>query len=251
MFSNTMIAILINCIFTIQILKAEFYGDLPMQNPDLFEGDILGIEDPNDRGALSDERLRWPNGIIYYTIDHALRFHVSRIELVMKEYEKNTCLRFVKRTDEEDYIKFFVGEGCYSHVGKTGGAQPLSLGNFCTFHGTVTHEIGHAIGFLHEQNRSDRDDYINIYWENIQEGMEDQFTKFLPTQNLLINEFDYNSIMLYGEKTFSKDRKKLKTMTAKKEGIILREVVDKMRPSASDYYRINKLYNCKEFLKDE
>ena len=50
------------------------------------------------------------------------------------------------------------------------GAQTLSIGRGCEYDGVIIHEIMHALGFYHEQSRSDRDDFVEIMWENIKAG---------------------------------------------------------------------------------
>ncbi|GIY36172.1 metalloendopeptidase, partial [Caerostris darwini] len=46
-----------------------FLGDLVLENPDLLEGDILGIDSPEDRNAVADKRMVWPNGVVPYVLD--------------------------------------------------------------------------------------------------------------------------------------------------------------------------------------
>ena len=58
------------------------------------------------------------------------------------------------------------------------------------------HELGHAMGFVHEQSRSDAGDYVKIIWENIRDGnsqwfqIKESFDYGVP--------YDYFSAMHYG-----------------------------------------------------
>ena len=69
---------------------------------------------------------------------------------------------------------FNVLYSCSSYVGRIGGRQPVYT-RLCVKLGPVIHEIGHALGFWHEQARPDRDQYIEILWQNIIPGKEYNF----------------------------------------------------------------------------
>ena len=85
---------------------------------------------------------------------------------------------------------------CCSYVGRFRYyIQPVSIGYYCTFRATV-HEIGHVLGFWHEQSRPDRDKYVNIHRENIIPGYESNFNKETDVDSLGV-PYDFGSIMHY------------------------------------------------------
>ena len=69
------------------------------------------------------------------------------------------------------HLVVFFMISCFSAIGRQGGKQRISVGEGCEYKGTVMHEMMHALGFFHEQSRTDRDDYIMVLWWNIEPGM--------------------------------------------------------------------------------
>ncbi|WP_269570091.1 M12 family metallopeptidase [Legionella tunisiensis] len=82
----------------------------------------------------------------------------------------------------------------------------MNLSTRCTAMNTV-HEIGHALGLWHEQSRADREEFIRILWENIEEDHKFNFDQHL-TDGEDFGSYDYQSIMHYGAYAFSKNGKK-------------------------------------------
>ncbi|KAG7242437.1 hypothetical protein INR49_022826 [Caranx melampygus] len=120
-------------------------------------------------------------------------------------FHKSTCIRFVwRRWTDRDFLSFFSGSGCWSYLGRQGGKQYVSLKkDGCLYTGIVQHEVLHALGFHHEQVRSDRDQHVNILFHNIQEGKESNFRK-VDTNNLA-TPYDFESVMHYSKYAFSKN----------------------------------------------
>ena len=84
-----------------------------------------------------------------------------------------------------------------------GGQQTLKLGrrrgwNTCYTEKIIIHEFIHAIGYTHEQNRFDRDSYIEINWENVKNGKNNtNFRKVNKKWLTFKTTYDGKSVMQY------------------------------------------------------
>ncbi|XP_069830370.1 hatching enzyme 1.2-like [Dendropsophus ebraccatus] len=129
-------------------------------------------------------------------------FEKSYVRKVMKEFEVMTCVKFVNRTTEDDYIDISSAGGCWSYIGKIGRGQIVSL-DFpgCIKYPLIQHELIHVLGFFHEHTRNDRDQYIKVLWDNI--SPDDRSNFEIDAGNTLKLPYGYNSIMHFDSKDYS------------------------------------------------
>ncbi|XP_029009579.2 hatching enzyme 1.2-like [Betta splendens] len=150
---------------------------------------------------------RDPDGKVYVPYAVANHYFSEELDVIrgaMDSFSNSTCILFVPRSDQKDFLHIQSLPGCYSYVGRRGGGQLVSLSRRgCLHHGTVQHELLHALGFNHEHRRSDRDQHIRVLLENIMSGHEFNFDK-VDTRNQE-TPYDYSSVMHYGRLAFSRD----------------------------------------------
>ena len=92
--------------------------------------------------------------------------------------------------------------GFSSSVGMGGGEQFVEAGAHSWNRGTVCHEVGHALGLWHEQQRPDRDTYVTINTSNIVPGTEGNFA-IISGGQIFSTAYDFYSVMHYTRNTFA------------------------------------------------
>lgn len=225
------------------------------------------------RKGVLDEEYRWPkdeDGLVMvpYEISKKARFsketfkiikiiifnspftlsenkHKKEIRSAIRIIEKHTCIRFPEHDDEVNYIYFYSGAGCDSHIGMIGGRQRISLNktSSCMERGSILHELLHAIGFDHMQNHPERDKYVKIHWNNILKEDRVQFYKLKNKHFTDFNtNYDYYSVLHYFNNAFAIDEDK-PTISAKNSKFD--DIIGQRNSiSRGDIRRINRMYEC-------
>ncbi len=213
-------------------------GDMVLGRVD-GRGNVLG----NTNRGLGQSRLldRWDNGIIAYQFSADITADERELaEQAVQHWNDNTSINMVAITDEnqaefENYLLFESSNGCASYVGMRGGEQQLWISASCGV-GSIIHEIGHAVGLFHEHTRADRDNFISVQWNNIVPGKEFNFD-VLNANVTTLGEYDYGSIMHYGERFFSTNNESTITVL---DGVS--EIGQRIALSEADIQSVNEMY---------
>lgn len=194
--------------------------------------------------AIAGTQYRWPNRTIPYSIAPDLGCK-DKAAAAIAHWNSKSCIDFVPREAEADYVLLYRLPGyALSDVGRRRGEQKVGLGDSSTV-GTIIHELGHAVGLWHEHCRNDRGDWVEVDLSNIPPSRKGNFAqnniagKAVPTVD--VGEYDYGSIMHYGEKDFAIDKRDptLKLLKAVPAGV---KIGQRDALSAGDIAAVEKMY---------
>ena len=245
------------------------------QEESLFEDDIIltraqeaalekghGEDDINRSTGLHTEFIvKWPRNTVNYYISSVFsELDKQNIRSTLKNLEAklDSCVKF-RESRSGHFVHVVNGTGCHSSVGVKGyygRAQELSLQiPNCLYHGIVEHEFLHAVGLFHQQNRDDRDKYVEILKENIWENMTERQVRVNFDSLSDYDEryhfnlpYDFGSIMHYGSKYYSKNGERtIRTKDPSKQSLI----GQRDRASDGDIQQVKLFYGCIKLGKPE
>lgn len=163
--------------------------------------------------------------------------------------EEVSCIRFKEAPADITTFVNITGQagGCFSSVGYLGRTQSYNLQIYpldsgCFRLGTVIHEFLHTLGFYHMQSDSHRDDYVEIRYEHIQSGTENNFNKYDDqTVDDFDQEYDYGSVLHYSAYAFSKDGE-ITIFPLREEAADI--MGQRLGMSQKDINKLNIMYKC-------
>ena len=216
-------------------------------------------ESGNDYSAFQESSaFYWnDNQVPYFFNSNIQENDKELIKEAMETMEQNTCITFVEGQENampEHHLEVFIEYqpndcimGNSAFVMNQGVATKLTMSFERSFEcggqkNLILHELGHVLGLAHTHKRPDRDQFIQVNYDCIEQGQKSQFE--------LLNENDVdtfgvpykcNSMMHYNNRIFSKGNG-CPTISAQPGQC--EEGIGGDAPIPEDWEIINKAYTC-------
>ena len=197
--------------------------------------------------AVAHRNLLWPNANIPFEIGGGFSANMrNTINQAVGHLNTTTNLNLVPRQGQSDYVRIrHRSQGCSSQVGRQGGRQHVNLADGCNNMGVIAHELLHSAGMWHEQSRNDRDNYVEILWDHIQNDREHNFEKQAEGEGLDLGTYDFGSLMHYWSGAFGRTdasgarMQTIRPLSPLPAGVVMGQTAGL---SAGDIAGVNQLY---------
>lgn len=201
----------------------------------------------------------WPENTIAYSFsDDFESKSKDKIVSVLKSVETQLkvghpfCIEFTPLENQTDYILFVDNGDCSSEFGYSAGVNQVSLSRGCLSDAFISRQILHVLGFGYEHLRLDRDQFIDVEFDNIidEEGVR-KFFELKPSLKepgvFETSPYDYKSILHFDSNTYQKTKTQL-PITSKIESFLSSNNIDADRSTMSkiDIIEVQTNYACKQ-----
>jgi len=166
---------------------------------------VWAESDPAHQQKSSERPQPWPGGIIPYDISKLTPPQQTLALRAMQRWmDTGANIKFVPRTTEAEYVHFTGDTNAGNNTSQVGFKNGVRTDiNITAFwwrqqEWMPAHELGHVLGFSHEHERWDRDQFVTIHYENIKSGRAADYD-WIPKTNWIVSSlpYDYHSIMHY------------------------------------------------------